>query len=213
MPEAAREACAWVGCTNRSETEISQRPLCSHHFCMVAQRRVSALLGQRFTDDQFDRTVTPEVLQFLSELATETAKLSSPSHGLGAERLQELLKLSAQAAELQKRIQRPTRLRRRIPIIVSADAHDPSQNQESITVNIGAGGACIETTLRLYDGQVIWIERRDAKGKARARVAWARALPGGLCLAGIAFLEPTDIWDLASGFNSQRPAQSTDVEH
>lgn len=107
MSEPIRERCAWVGCANGAEAEISNRPLCSHHFYVVAQRRFSALLGL-LSDDEADHTLPPEVQRFLSELVSETAMLASQSQRLTPERMEELLRLSVKAEELHKRIQHST---------------------------------------------------------------------------------------------------------
>ncbi len=103
MSEPVREQCAWVGCDDLSEAEIAGRPLCSHHFYLVAQRRLSALLGL-MSDDEADRTLPLDVQRFLSELVSETETLTSQSQRLTPERLEELLKLSVKAAELHKMI-------------------------------------------------------------------------------------------------------------
>jgi hypothetical protein len=106
MSESARERCAWVGCEDPSEAKIFKRPLCSYHFCLVAQRRLSALLGH-FTDEEADRDLSPEAQQFLSELVSEAAILTTHSQQLGPDQMEELLELSAKAAELNKKIQPP----------------------------------------------------------------------------------------------------------
>jgi hypothetical protein len=93
-------------CAEPSEAEIAERPLCSHHFYLVAQRRLSALLGL-LSDDMADRTLSPEVQRFLAELVSETEILTSQSRRLTPERLEELLKLSLKAAEVQKMMQGP----------------------------------------------------------------------------------------------------------
>lgn len=107
MSESVRGKCAWVGCVEVSEAEIAERPLCSRHFYLVAQRRLSALLGL-LSDDTADRTPSPEVQRFLAELVNETEILTSQSQRLTPERLEELLKLSVKAAEVQKMMQEPT---------------------------------------------------------------------------------------------------------
>jgi hypothetical protein len=107
MPESVRGKCAWVGCVEISEAEIAERPLCSRHFYLVAQRRLSALLGL-LSDDTTDRTPSPDVQRFLAELVNETEILTSQSQRLTPERLEELLKLSVKAAEVQKMMQGPT---------------------------------------------------------------------------------------------------------
>jgi hypothetical protein len=104
MSESVRRQCAWVGCADLSEAEIGGRPLCSHHFYLVAQRRLSALLGL-LSDDEEDRTLPPDVQRFLAELVSETETLTSHSQRLTPERMEELLKLSVKAAELHKMIQ------------------------------------------------------------------------------------------------------------
>jgi hypothetical protein len=195
MSDASKEQCAWVGCGDISEAEISKRPLCPHHFYLIAQRRLFALLGL-LSDDELDRTLPPEVQGFLSELVSEAALLTSQSQRLSPERLEELLKLSVTAAALHKKIQRPIRLRRRIPITIALEDHRESKRQESTTVNLSSAGACLETGLALHGGQSIWVERHHPNAKARARVAWVRELPSGLYLAGIAFIDATDFWGL-----------------
>jgi hypothetical protein len=106
MSESIREKCAWVGCAEPSEAEIAERPLCSRHFYLVAQRRLSAL--GLLSDDTADRTLSPDVQRFLTELVSETEILTSQSQRLTPERLEELLKLSVKAAEVQKMMQGPT---------------------------------------------------------------------------------------------------------
>jgi hypothetical protein len=106
MSESVRGKCAWVGCAEPSEAEIVGRPLCSHHFYLVAQRRLSALLGL-LTDDEADRTLPPDVQRFLSEIVSETETLTSQSQQLTPERLEELLQLSVKAAELHKMLKKP----------------------------------------------------------------------------------------------------------
>jgi hypothetical protein len=101
MSEANGRKCAWVGCVEPSEAEIAERPLCSRHFYLVAQRRLSALLGV-LSDEGADQTLTPEAQRFLAELVSGTETLTSTSQRLTPERLEELLKLSVKAAELQK---------------------------------------------------------------------------------------------------------------
>jgi cytoplasmic iron level regulating protein YaaA (DUF328/UPF0246 family) len=54
-----------------------------------------------------DRTLSPEVQRFLAELVSETEILTSQSRRLTPERLEELLKLSLKAAEVQKMMQGP----------------------------------------------------------------------------------------------------------
>lgn len=107
MSESSRGKCAWVGCVELSEAGIAGRPLCSRHFYLVAQRRLSALLGL-LSDDTPDRTLSPDVQRFLAELVSETETLTSQSQRLTPERLEELLKLSVKAAEVQKMMQGPT---------------------------------------------------------------------------------------------------------
>ncbi len=103
MSESVRRQCAWVGCADLSEAEIVGRPLCSHHFYLVAQRRLSALLGI-MSDGEEDHTLSPDTQRFLSELVSETETLTSQSQRLTPERMEELLKLSVKAAELNKLI-------------------------------------------------------------------------------------------------------------
>jgi hypothetical protein len=107
MSESVRGKCAWVGCVELSEAEIAERPLCSRHFYLVAQRRLSALLGL-LSDDTADHTLSPDVQRFLSELVSGTETLTSQSQRLTPERLEELLKLSVKAAEVQKMMLGPT---------------------------------------------------------------------------------------------------------
>lgn len=107
MTESVRGKCAWVGCEEFSEAEIAERPLCSRHFYLVAQRRLSALLGV-LSDDTADRTLSPDVQKFLAELVSETETLTSRSQRLTPERLEELLKLAVKAGEVQKMIEGPT---------------------------------------------------------------------------------------------------------
>jgi hypothetical protein len=107
MSEAVRGKCAWVGCAEASEAEIAERPLCSRHFYLVAQRRLSALLGT-LSDEEAYRTLSPEVQRFLAELVSETETLTSQPQRLTPERLEELLKLSVKATEVQKMMQGPT---------------------------------------------------------------------------------------------------------
>jgi hypothetical protein len=197
MSDAIKEQCAWVGCADISEAEISRRPLCPQHFYLVAQRRLSALLGL-LSDDELERTLPPEAQGFLSELVSETALLTTQSQRLSPERMEELLKLSVTAAALHKQIQRPIRLRRRVPITIALDDQRECQPQGSTTVNLSSAGACIETSLPLEGGQTIWVERHHPKAKARARVAWVRTLPAGLYLAGIAFIDAADFWGVAA---------------
>jgi PilZ domain len=197
MSDAIKERCAWIGCGDISEAEISKRPLCPHHFYLVAQRRLSALLGL-LSDDELDRTLPPEAQGFLAELVSEIALLTSQSQRLSPERMEELLKLSVTAAALHKKVQRPIRLRRRITIMIALDDRHECKPQESTTVNLSNAGACIETSLPLHGGQTIWVQRHSPKAKARARVAWVRSLAPGLYLAGIAFIDATDFWGLQS---------------
>jgi hypothetical protein len=201
MSDAIKEQCAWIGCGDISEAEISKRPLCPHHFYLVAQRRLSALLGL-LSEDELDHTLPTDVQVFLSELVSETALLTSQSQRLSPERMEELLKLSVTAAALHKKIQRPIRLRRRITIMIALDDHRECRPQESTTVNLSNAGACIETSLPLHGGQTIWVQRHDPKAKARARVAWVRSLPPRSYLAGIAFIDATDFW----GWESLNPS-------
>ena len=104
MSESVRGKCAWVGCVEVAEAEIDERPLCSRHFYLVAQRRLSALLGL-LSDDAADRTLSPDAQRFLAELVSKTEILTSQSQRLTPERLEELLKLSVKAAEVQKMIE------------------------------------------------------------------------------------------------------------
>ena len=106
MSESVKGKCAWVGCVEVSEPEIAERPLCSRHFYVVAQRRLSALLGL-LSDDAADRTLSPDAQRFLAELVSETEILTSQSQRLTPERLEELLQLSVKAAEVQKMMQGP----------------------------------------------------------------------------------------------------------
>jgi hypothetical protein len=107
MSESVRGKCAWVGCVGVSEAEIAERPLCSRHFYLVAQRRLSALLGL-LSDDTADRTLSPDAQRFLAELVSGTEILTSQSQRLTPERLEELLKLSVKATEVQKMMLGPT---------------------------------------------------------------------------------------------------------
>jgi hypothetical protein len=195
MSEPARERCAWVGCDNFSEAEIAMRPLCSHHFYEVAQRRFSALLGV-LADSEADRTLPPEVQSFLSELVSESTLLAAQPQRLSPELLEELLKLSVAAADLHKKIPRPLRLRRRISITVGTAAHGKNRTVESTTVNIGRNSACVETSFLLQKGATIWLERRDTKRKSEARVVWGKGLAENLFLAGIVILNEQDFWGL-----------------
>ena len=106
MSESVKGKCAWVGCVEVSEAEIAERPLCSRHFYVVAQRRFSALLGL-LSDDAADRTLSPDAQRFLAELVSKTEILTSQSQRLTPERLEELLQLSVKAAEVQKMMQGP----------------------------------------------------------------------------------------------------------
>jgi hypothetical protein len=92
---------------HRHRVLIAERPLCSRHFHLVAQRRLSALPGL-LSDDTADRTPSPDVQRFLAELVNETEILTSQSQRLTPERLEELLKLPVKAAEVQKMMQGPT---------------------------------------------------------------------------------------------------------
>ena len=107
MSESIGRKCAWVGCVEPSEAEIAERPLCSRHFYLVAQRRLSALLGVLSDGEGADQTLSPDAQRFLAELVSGTETLTSKSQRLTPERLEELLKLSVKAAELQKMIQGP----------------------------------------------------------------------------------------------------------
>jgi cytoplasmic iron level regulating protein YaaA (DUF328/UPF0246 family) len=60
------------------------------------------------SDDAADRTLSPDAQRFLAELVSETEILTSQSQRLTPERLEELLKLSVKAAEVQKMMQGPT---------------------------------------------------------------------------------------------------------
>ncbi len=104
MSESVAQKCAWVGCAERSEAEIVGRPFCSHHFYVVAQRRLSALLGVT-SQDEAGPKLSPDAQQFLTDLVNETAVLTSQPQSLSPEHLEELLRLSMKAAELHKRIQ------------------------------------------------------------------------------------------------------------
>jgi hypothetical protein len=106
MSESVVQKCAWVGCADLSEAEIVGRPFCSHHFYVVAQRRLSALLGL-MSHDEGEPTLSPDAEKFLSDLVNETAVLTSQPQLLTPEHLEELLKLSTKALELHKK-SRPT---------------------------------------------------------------------------------------------------------
>jgi len=107
MSESVKRKCAWVGCVELSEAEIAERPLCSRHFYLVAQRRLSALLGVLSDGEGVDQALSADAQRFLAELVSGTEALTSQSQRLTPERLEELLKLSVKAAEVQKMMQGP----------------------------------------------------------------------------------------------------------
>ncbi len=171
------------------------RPLCRNHFYDIAARRLEEHRAHLCQGDPVgaDRI---RILNFVSELLSETTILVASAKFLGQEQRNKYLELSLSAMELYKRVQRDPRVSRNIPILIYRETDSDGRHELTNTVNVSKRGACIATSGLWVTGGKIWIQKPGNEMRVVARVAWMKKNAPSQFLMGLDILDCEDFWGL-----------------
>jgi len=187
--------CASPGCSIGGEATLDGRRLCRDHFYETAARILDEHRAcmQRIDPVGENRT---RILNFASELISETTILVASAKFLRQEQRDKYLELSLSATELYKRVQRDPRIARNMPILISRETESAGSQELTNTVNVSKRGACIATNGIWKSGESISIQRPHSQMRALARVVWVKKSEPSQFLMGLEILDKEDFWKL-----------------
>jgi hypothetical protein len=188
-------ACGWLGCSSFAEATLDGISLCRNHFYDKAVKRLEEYRGRLQTIEAAggDRS---EVPKFLSGLIAETTMLVASAKFLGPLQRDQFLELSSSAMQLFKRAQRPLRVARNLPVLVSRETDSTGMQELTNTVNVSKRGVCIATTRSWEIGEKAWIQKPVSGQRTLARIAWSRKTALSQFLLGLEILDTEDFWKL-----------------
>lgn len=187
--------CGWHGCGNGAEASLEGRQLCRSHFYDLAAKRLDEHRAVLCEGDPMGARRL-EILKFLSELISATTILVANARFLGQEQRDKYLELTLLATQLYKRVQRPPRLARKMPILIRSETDSAGTWELTNTLDISKRGASVATVRAWKTEERIWIRKPQTRQQALARVAWLRESAPSAFLIGLEILECEDFWEL-----------------
>lgn len=187
--------CGSPGCNNLAEATLDGLSLCRNHFydLGVARMEEYRVRVQTLEATGGDRS---EVPKFLSELISQTTMFVAKAKLLGPGQREQFLELSFSAMELFKRAQRPPRMPRNMPVLVSRESDSAGAKELTNTLDVSKRGACIATAGLWVIGEKAWIEKPVSALRALARIAWSKKTGFSEYLVGLDILDADDFWKL-----------------
>ncbi len=188
--------CVAVGCGKFAEARLDELSLCRNHFYDRAIKRIEEYRGRLQTTEATEggRNEAPE---FLSQIIAQTTTLVTNAKSLEPGQRDQFLDLSKSAMHLFKRAQRPPRLARNMPVLVSR-ADSTGTQELTNTIDVSKRGACITTMGSWAIGDKAWIQKPVGELKALARIAWSKKTGFSQFLVGLDILDAEDFWKLES---------------
>jgi len=190
-----KDQCGKAGCSNDAEVKFDGHPFCPVHFYDFASELFTQYRARLSEGDPAgaDRT---KILHFVSELISVTTILVASAKSLRQEQRDQFLKLSLDAAEFYKRVQRDPRIARRLPILISRKTDSAGSQELTHTVDVSRGGACVATTGAWKTGEQIWLQKPQGSLRALARIAWVKKNAPFQFLIGLEILDSENFWNL-----------------
>jgi hypothetical protein len=188
--------CGSFGCGKFAEATLDELSLCRNHFYDKAMKRMEEYRGRLQTTETAEggRNEAPE---FLSQIIAQTTMLVTNAKSLEPGQRDQFLDLSKSAMHLFKRAQRPPRLARNMPVLVSR-ADSTGTQELTNTIDVSKRGACITTKGSWEIGDKAWIQKPVGDLKALARIAWSKKTGFSQFLVGLDILDAEDFWKLES---------------
>jgi len=189
--------CGALGCGNFAEATLDELSLCRNHFYERALKRIEEYRGRLQTIEAAG-TGRNEAPEFLSQIIAQTTTLVTNAKLLGPGQRDQFLALSMSAMQLFKRAQRPPRMPRNMPVLLSREKDSKGTPELTNTVDVSKRGACVATVGSWTRGEKAWIQKPVSDLRALARIAWSKKTELSRFLVGLEILDAEDFWKLES---------------
>lgn len=201
-----KHPCGWSSCSNDAEATLDCTPLCRGHFYSIASTRLEEYQARSCDKVTVDADRT-KILNFISEVISETTTLVASAKSLGQEQREKYVELSLLTAKLYKRVQKHPRIPLRIPIFISHETDSPGRQELTNTIDVSIQGACIATKGKWKTEEKIRVQKPQSQLRAYARVTWVKTTETAQTFIGIEILNCEDFWNFELAGHKEKPSR------